>query len=99
MTYKIFINKKAEKTLNKHIVFLSKVSISATIKLKKDIVNNIKLLIIYPRIGIRYLNKKLPFEYRKMVINKNYTLIYFIVQNNIYIDSILDSRQRINISD
>lgn len=93
MKYKIYLTNKAKITLNIHIEFLSKVSVPAAIKLQKYIFNNLELLRIYPRIGIKCLNKKLPYEYRKMVIKDKYTLVYFIIKSNIYVDIILDTRQ------
>lgn len=57
MKYKIYLTNKAKITINVHIEFLSNVSKPAAIKLHKDIFNNLELLKIYPRIGIKSLNK------------------------------------------
>ena len=77
-----------------HISFLSKVSIKAAIKLKQTFKEYIIILKYYPKLGIKLnLIREKPPSIRKMVIEKRYILIYFIVNNNIYIDTILDSRQ------
>lgn len=83
--------------LNKHINFLTQVNINAATKLKKNIREYTIILKHFPRIGKKlYSDSELPLTYRKVVINKRYSLIYYIIRNNIYIDAILDSRQNNN---
>ena len=80
--------------LNSHINFLSQVSINAATKLKRIIKEYTIILRHFPRIGKKlYFESKLPITYRKLVIDKRYSLIYYIIKNNIYIDAILDTRQ------
>ena len=80
--------------LNKHINFLSRASINAATKIKKNIKEYLIVLKHFPKIGKKLnFNNKLPLTYRKVVISKRYNLIYYIVKNNIYIETILDSRQ------
>lgn len=95
MVYKVFHTRKSRRMLKKHMRFLSKVSLPATVKLKKKIDNYIDTLKVFPRTGSKvYFEEELPSKYRKMVINKRYILIYFINKNNVYIETILDARQR-----
>lgn len=94
MQYKIYITNDAKKMLNKHITSLSKMSISAAIKLKNNIKDHFVILKYFPKIGRKlYAKKQLPIQYRKLVVNKKHILIYYISKSNIYIDAILDSRQ------
>ena len=83
--------------LDNHINFLNRVSVNAAIKLKKNVREYLIILKHFPKIGQKIsLNKKNLFQLRRLVINKRYILIYFIVKNNIFIDAILDSRQKNN---
>ena len=80
--------------LDSHINFLNRVSVKAAIKLKKNVREYLIILKHFPKIGQKIsLNKKKFFQLRRLVINKRYILIYFIVKNNIFIDAIIDSRQ------
>ena len=92
MEYKIYLTYNAKKMINEHIEFLSKVSIKAAINLKQIFKEYIIILKHFPYLG-KKINKKLPTYIGKMVINKRYILIYFLINNKIYIDKILDSRQ------
>ena len=94
MKYNIYLTNNAYNMIKAHISFLSKVSIKAAIKLKQTFKEYIIILKYYPKLG-RKLNSKRekPPSIRKMVIEKRYILIYFIENNNIYIDTILDSSQ------
>ena len=51
--YNIDITNEAKIQINKHINFLSRVSINAAIKLKKDIKEYLIILKHFPRIGKR----------------------------------------------
>lgn len=84
----------AKTMLDNHIDFLNKVSINATIKLKKNIREYLIILKHFPKIGQKiYLSNEKIFQLRKLIINKRYIIIYHIVKNNIYIRAVLDSRQ------
>ena len=87
----------AKTMLDNHINFLNKVSINATIKLKKSIREYLIILKHFPKIGQKiYSSNEKIIRLRKLVINKRYILIYHIVKNKIYIRASLDSRQNNN---
>lgn len=91
--YNIYITSEAKTMLDKHFNFLGRVSINAVIKLKKTIKEYLIILKHFPKIGKILYGSKLPLQYRILVVHKRYILIYYIVKNNIYIKTILDSRQ------
>ena len=94
--HNIYLTNNAYNMIKAHISFLSKVSIKAAIKLKQTFKKYIIILKYYPKLGkeLNSKSKKPPsIKIRKMVIEKRYILLYFIVNNNIYIDAILDSRR------
>lgn len=94
MKYNIYLTNNANNMIKRHILFLSKVSIKAAIKLKQTFKEYMIILKYYPELGKKLnLKREKPPSIRKMVIEKRYILIYFIINNNIYIDTILDSRQ------
>ena len=94
MEYSIIVTNEANLMLEKHIKFLSKVSINAAINLKILIKESLIILKHFPRIGYKLKrHKKLPTYYRKLVISKRYIIIYYIYKDIVYIQSILDSRQ------
>lgn len=94
MKYNIYLTNNAYNMIKAHISFLSKVSIKAAIKLKQTFKEYIIILKYYPKLWKKLNSKReKPPSIRKMVFEKRYILIYFIVNNNIYIDTILDSRQ------
>ena len=84
---------EAKTMLDKHLDFLGQVSVNAVIKLKKTIKEYLIILKHFPRIGKILYSSKLPLQYRTLVVHKKYILIYYIVKNNIYIKTILDTRQ------
>ncbi len=94
MKYNIYLTNNANNMIKRHILFLSKVSVKTSIKLKQTFKEYIIILKHYPKLGKKLnFKREKPPSIRKMVIDKRYILIYFIINNNIYIDTILDSRQ------
>ena len=96
--YNIYISIEAKAMLSKHINFLNRVSINSSTKLKKNIKEYLIILKHYPYIGkkLNSDNSQLQIIYRKLVINRIYNLVYCVIDNNIYIEAILDSRQNNN---
>ena len=89
-----YITYNAQNSIDKHIQFLSNVSIKAAIKLNEILKDYILILKYFPKIGkMIYKIKEPPIQFRKLVINKQYILIYYIQKNNVFIDDILDARQ------
>ncbi len=94
MQYKIIYSKEFYRNMSIHVAFLSNVSINASKKLKENLKDYINILEVYSRIGSKIeFGKKLPVQYRRLVISKKYILIYYVLKNNVYIDTLLDARQ------
>ena len=92
---KVYITDNAINMLNKHIDFLGKVSKKATLKLLNLFDEYLIILKYFPQIGNAiYKNKNQNF--RKIVMNKRYVLIYYVFKNNVFIEAVLDARQKNN---
>lgn len=93
--YNILITNEARTMLDKHFIFLGRVSINAKIKLKKNIREYLIILKYFPKIGQKIYSDS-EIKLRKLTISKRYVLIYYILKNKIYIKTVLDTRQNNN---
>ncbi len=92
--YTVIISDRAVEMLVQHIQFLAQVNPHAADKLRIDLVEAAKSLQEFPERGSWLADQLLPAnKYRKLLVNKQYLLIYQIKDNTIYIDYILDCRQ------
>ena len=87
---KIFISNKARDDLYLISIYKRRYSISNSHKFLEDFNSAIQSLYLFP-----YMYSKISINssYRKILFNKNYLIIYFIDNNVIYIDSIINCRQ------
>lgn len=90
--YKIFISKRARKAINSHVRFLARVNINASQKLFNKFLEKISSLDFMPNRGqiIKIFNKNL----RKLVINKKIIILYSILEKEIHIYSVIDTRRK-----
>ncbi|MEO5571469.1 MAG: type II toxin-antitoxin system RelE/ParE family toxin [Bacteroidia bacterium] len=91
---KIFFTQLAKEKLKEIYLFYKRTaSVSSAKSIKKKILSDIKKLSKNPRIGNEEdALKYLKLSYRKL-ISGNYKIIYRIIENQIIIDTIFDSRQ------
>ena len=81
--------------LIQHVKFLANVNVKAAYRLANKIQEEIITLKYNPKRTSKYEIIK-NSQYRKLIINKKYLVIYFINQETIYIDYIFDCRRLIN---
>ena len=94
--YDIIISEDALFMLDKHARFLAKVHQNAAINLVDQILDDIESLSSLPERCPFYNNAFVPNNrYRMLISCKRYLIIYEILDNKVYVDSIIDSRQDI----
>lgn len=95
--YKIVMSPKAKSMFVNNIRFLSFVNAEASKKLAKTIYDGIKELENMPEKFPFIDNSELPKnKYRKKVVNKNYILIYQVINETVYVDYILNCKENLN---
>jgi len=92
--YDVVISEKAKKMLVSHATFLAKASISAAEKLVEDFQETALSLRNMPNrcpwLSGAYIPKH---QYRYIIFNKRYMLIYQIIDRAVYVDYCIDCRQ------
>ncbi|MDR3565560.1 MAG: type II toxin-antitoxin system RelE/ParE family toxin [Negativicutes bacterium] len=92
--YQVVISERAGEMLVQHTRFLTQVSSQAADKLRMDIIEAAKSLQEFPERGSWLVDPALPAnEYRKLLVDKRYLLIYKIKDDKVYIDYVVDCRQ------
>jgi len=80
--------------LIRHIRFLAQVSPEAADKLRSEIIGASKSLQNVSERHLELSDPLLPLnKYRKMIISRQYLLVYQVKGETVYIDYILDCRQ------
>ena len=93
--YEVKVSQVAQNQMYSHVSFLSNVSEEASRTLKESFVESIKSLKKHPDRFSFYDNFALPLErYRKMPISPYYLVLYEITNKVVYVDYIIDTRQR-----
>lgn len=92
--YKVIVSGRATDMLINHVRFIAQISIQAADKLRVEINHAVKSLEYFPDRNSWLLDPVLPVsKYRKMIIRKQYLLIYQVKADAVYIEYILDCRQ------
>ena len=95
--YNVIISDKAMSMLASHVRFLAQVSTSAAMKLKNELIKEMKSLDYMPESYSWLAGTYIPHnKYRKKLVSKRYLLIYQIIDDIVYIDYVLDCRQDYN---
>jgi len=91
--YKVKIDTDAFQMLNKHVMFLAKVSTKSARTLREKFFETIKSLDVNPeRYPLWTTSFKLPHCYHKALIQKRYLILFYIDSSVVRVDYILDSR-------
>ena len=92
--YKVKISEEAQRGLGNIVSYVALNSIQAARVLKKDLVAEISSLKLFPE-RIPFLEGEfIPFnKYHKLVVRKNYLVIYQIKDDTVWVDYIIDCRQ------
>jgi len=92
--YTVIIQGPAKEMLLTHSRFLAQVSENAAIRLVEDFVSKAKTLEYLPERYPWITGSGIPHrKYRKLVFDKYYMLVFQVVENNVYIDAMVDCRQ------
>jgi len=91
--FNVIISKEFYRMLDCHIEFLTRVSAPAARKLNKAVFNAITSLAeranSYP---VWIKDYAADVQYRCILVNKRYLIIYYVAGENIFVDYLFDSR-------
>lgn len=88
------ISKSAQEDMQSHIAFLARVSEQAAKKLFDKLLEKISSLNFMPNRG--QVIKKFNKNRKKLVIDKKFIILYSIFKNKIYIESIINTKMKVN---
>lgn len=92
--YRVIVSDRAKRLMGKHVLFLSKVSPKAAAELKVRLVEAVA--------SLSSMSERCPFfnesyipanKYHKLIVEKNYLIIYQIKDSVVLVEYILDCRQ------
>lgn len=92
--YKVIVSDKAKQMLGGYVRFLSNVDRNAAVHLKNKIMTALRTLEELPE-RYPFFNEIFmpPNKYHKMVVEKQYLILYQVKDHRVYVDYILDCRQ------
>ncbi|MDY4920064.1 MAG: type II toxin-antitoxin system RelE/ParE family toxin [Phascolarctobacterium sp.] len=92
--YKVFISEEAKRGLGKIVRSVALNSVQTASKLRLDIVSEIKSLESFPERYPFLEGDFIPFnKYHKLVIRRNYLVIYQVKDCVVNVDYVVDCRQ------
>ena len=92
--YKVKISEEAQRGLGNIVSYVALNSIQAARVLKKDLVAEISSLKLFPERTPFLEGEFIPFnKYHKLVVRKNYLVIYQIKDDTVWVDYVIDCRQ------
>ena len=92
--YKVIVSDRAADMLMQHVRYIAQVSLQAADKLRAKIIEAVISLENFPERNSWLLDAVLPVrKYRKMIISKQYLIIYQIKADTVYVEYVLDCRQ------
>lgn len=92
--FSVVISEKANKMLVSHAAFLAKVSTQAAEKLVSDFQQTALSLQQLPNRCPWFSEINIPMhQYRYIIFNKRYMLVYQIINKTVYVDYCIDCRQ------
>ena len=92
--YEVKVSEEAQRGLGKIVSFVALNSIQAARALKKDIVAEISSLKFFPERTPFLEGEFIPFnKYHKLVVRRNYLVLYQIKDDTVLVDYVIDCRQ------
>ena len=92
--YKVKISEEAQREVGNIVSYVALNSIQAARVLKKDIVAEISSLKLFPERTSFLEGEFIPFnKYHKLVVRKNYLVLYQIKDDTVWVDYVIDCRQ------
>ena len=92
--YEVKISEEAQRGLGRIVSFIALNSVQAVRELKKDIITEISSLKFLPERTPFLEGEFIPFnKYHKLVVRRNYLVIYQIKDDTVWVDYVIDCRQ------
>lgn len=92
--YEVKVSEETQRGLGKIVSFVALNSIQAARALKKDIVAEISSLKIFPERTSFLEGEFIPFnKYHKLVVRRNYLILYQIKDDTVLVDYVIDCHQ------
>jgi len=92
--YQVVISDRAVGLLLRHVHFVAQVNVQAAERLREEIMEAAKSLQRFPERNMWLCDPMLPVsKYRKMLVSKQYLLVYQIKDDTVLIEYLLDCRQ------
>lgn len=92
--YRVIVSDRAKRLMGKHVLFLSQVSPKAAAQLKVRPVEAVASLSSMPERCPFFNESYIPAnKYHKLIVEKNYLIIYQIKDSVVLVEYILDCRQ------
>ena len=92
--YKVIISSEAKHGLEIIIRYVATNSIQASRKLRQDIIAEIKSLQLFPERNPFIEGEFIPYnKYHKLIIRRNYLVLYQIKDDAVLVEYVIDCRQ------
>ena len=95
--YKIILAKRVRSQLQNHTAFLSRVSLPAAKKMRNSFADILVRLKENPfQFPIDPVFAELNLPYRKALFEGKYKVLFFVSNDKVFIDSVVDCRQQVD---
>lgn len=92
--YKVIVSDRAKRLMGKHLLFLSQLSPKAAAEPKVKLIEAVASLSSMPERCPFFNESYIPSnKYHKLIVEKNYLLLYQIKDSVVHVEYILDCRQ------
>ena len=92
--YEVILQDPAIEMLINHARFLAQVSVTAAERLATEFYDNANSLKTMPERCPWLFDPIIPdYKYRKLIFEKHYMLLFQIIDNNVFVDAMIDCRQ------
>lgn len=92
--YNVIVSDRAKRLVGKHALFLSQANPNAAAELKTKLVEAAASLASMPKCCPFFNEVYMPInKYHKLIVEKNYIILYQIKDYTVYVEYILDCRQ------
>lgn len=92
--YKVIVSERAKRMLGTHVQFLAKVNKAAAAAKKKELMEAMHSLEHMPQRYPFYEDEVIPKgRYRRMFVANWYLVLYQVLEDTVFVESILDCRK------
>ena len=90
--YEVIASRRAEQMLTSHVCFLARASVKAARRLRDEYAGTLDALEDNPFQFPPASDLGLPDEYHKALFGKRYQAIFYVEDDTVYLDAVLDCR-------